>query len=411
MWAPVQIVVAISAVFGNHYVDAEGLINDKQNVASSDKGSLLTAPDGFVTKPLVNENEDLQEQMSAPQAQASQATEVHDEFTLAKQIQQQADAKMKKVKEMMAHTAAREFQVDQKTKEYDAIMSDLDTGVPCNSPNYDHGRKGKFKYTGWGCNEGLDYKCRNGLTCDTTNPYFCPAGDVWEGSGFCKICRTDGNECDQFDPCCKGYFCDFTAVKQGSVSGTGTCKAWGTGRYPKSACMSMQLCYDEVPESTTGNKTWECACLWGQSPNDPLCSTWHACVEHRQSKETDSLKYILKAVVDLEKGTRKNTALAQNTSQHMAALQEEDDKATDEINCQNPSTMDLMAIECECGADLRKECEGSSNPQECWENVLCSHSGICTTWQKQWCNQATLEQSPVDDAASLDEAMTGKRSC
>lgn len=231
------------------------------------------------------------------------------------------------------------------------------------------------------------------------------------------------------------------------------------GAFPKSLCMSKQLCFDEFPESKVNDKEWQCLCLWATAPTDPLCKPWHDCVEGKKSKEAQTLAEIAKAVNHLQGG---QDALSQSVEACRDELSAENcerkkkqgkcskawtatrckktcgkcseaGEKVEEVegaDCQNPSTMDIMAMECECGASFRQECENGDDPQGCWQNVLCTHSNICKSWQEKYCPPALLASDQMEKVSaaransrvyvsntsqqgfsSLEESLSGKRSC
>jgi len=187
--------------------------------------------------------------------------------------------------------------------------------------------------------------------------------------------------------------------------------------YEKTQCMAKQLCYDRLPAEKVSDKTWECNCLWGSMPNDPICGPWNACITEKQSAHTQTLKEVLKAIKEL--------------SGSSSLLTQEDGGNNDDADCYSPVSMDLGAIDCECGAALRASCESQSDPVHCWKGVLCTSPKICQSWKtKVGCNGVLLSGDPMrdvhthllnqrknvsvtgeSDQGSLEETLTDKRSC
>jgi len=193
--------------------------------------------------------------------------------------------------------------------------------------------------------------------------------------------------------------------------------------FPKSLCMSRSLCYDQFPESKINDKDWQCKCLYGDEPNDPLCTKWNQCISEKESTAANTYKLVTKAIQNLQ------------TTNLLQIGEGDGGKAEAGSDCQNPTTMEIAAVECECGASFREECESKATPelaQDCWEEVLCSNAGVCQSWKDQYCSSLLLSidhtqnvsdrraemrvlptrgNDSQDGDASLDESLTGKRSC
>jgi len=58
--------------------------------------------------------------------------------------------------------------------------------------------------------------------------------------------------------------------------------------------------------------------------------------------------------------------------------------------CVDPSTDDPESWACDCSADMESECGGID--EECFQGLMCSHSGVCQEWKDTNC-QSLLEMS------------------
>jgi len=79
----------------------------------------------------------------------------------------------------------------------------------------------------------------------------------------------------------------------------------------------------------------------------------------------------------------------------------------DSDDCVDPSNMLIEQIECNCWAHSRSKCEskGDDESQEkCWRNLICTHEGVCQSWQSANC--AAEERSPtfIQDKDKADDA-------
>lgn len=471
--------------------------------------------------------------------------------------------------------------------EMDKVQGSVQAAQVCMEPQVPEVGNGYIDdYRGWydvqGCGKCNDYCRWVGDSNSGGDPKYLagsPRTNMNHGNSYWS-CRLAGSTAPYTG---KGHYTTWTLNKCSGKGGSPLA-------FPKSDCMSKQLCYNDFPQEMTEDKEWECNCLWGSKPNDPLCKPWHDCIESMKTAETDTLKIALMAIKELQQGTTlaqqsllstpgdpqwtafadkqdssllscsfdsdscqwsttgtykwsrrsgrtpsSNTgpsadhsgsgsymyveasypnfpskqfvlespvlALAPqchlsfwyhmygssigsltlnaatssgssavslwtrsgnqgNTWQSATVMVPQDatklqfdavtgsswssDIAIDDIifdcqvadgdskGCRNPSTMDIMAVECECGAALRANCEASSDPKECWKGVLCSSSGVCGSWQQKHCPASLASSDHIlgvnshranarvyinssqpsqQGFSGLDEALTGKRSC
>lgn len=83
--------------------------------------------------------------------------------------------------------------------------------------------------------------------------------------------------------------------------------------------------------------------------------------------------------------------------------------------CVDPSTDDPESWACDCSADMESKCDGID--EECFQDLMCEHSGICQEWKDTHCpsllemsSKAVLARARKHQSTDgrLDGAMSGK---
>jgi len=163
----------------------------------------------------------------------------------------------------------------------------------------------------------------------------------------------------------------------------------------------------------------ECAAL------NTKCKAWIKCLD-TNSVAKSRLKSILQVSLNdqgiPEDSTCSSTGLLllekQNSGSGTSTLAENTG-----ANCVHPTTDDPESWECDCANALDKVCAGRD--PVCYKVQMCNSDKLCHSWKQEvGCHSSLVEESmesrqnksseqvtSLDDSVSLDESLSGKRSC
>lgn len=160
---------------------------------------------------------------------------------------------------------------------------------------------------------------------------------------------------------------------------------------------------DEGDSKLRNDNKEQLQCLQGDLSSDS-CTRWTACLDQH---EVD--KAMLLAILQASLPTG---ALHQGAASNAGSSANSDDEITGA--CLHPATDDPESWECECSESLEDACGSDS---VCIQEQLCDAPKVCQDWKDNWgdCDSVLLAGNASTEinaeAPSLDESLTGKRSC
>jgi hypothetical protein len=187
-------------------------------------------------------------------------------------------------------------------------------------------------------------------------------------------------------------------------------------------CMAEQICFKNHGST---EKDWVKNCVIC-NPNvdaNDQCRHYRECIRQRRGTLSDKSVQLLKNI-DIVSGQVPQNNVAVLELRH--SVVKRGDAAR---GCTDPSSqafVTMMKSDCNCLQDFHAKCDGAHDQQNCLRQVACKSADVCQAWKNGNCGSLLLEegnqtnqvavstllaQSQSHTDKSLDESLSGKRTC